>query len=70
MIKKKRIAVPLDLEPHSFVGTCLDTKSNADNVLHRVKYTVNNVDRHHTLIATDPMDAINKTQAYLKGETK
>ena len=70
MPKKKRPPVVTDLEPHSFVGTCMDTLSDAENALHRVRYVVNNVDRYHTLMATDPMDAINKTKDYLKGEAK
>jgi hypothetical protein len=62
----------IDLEPkyHSFVGKCLDLSSTEELVKHSVKYTVNNVDRVHIVMATDPMDAIKKTKDYLKGEAK
>lgn len=62
--------VMIDLEPHSFIGKCLDKSSNEEVVKHSVTYTVNNVDRTHIVMATDPMDAIKKTKDYLKGETK
>jgi hypothetical protein len=65
---KRKKMVALDLEPHSFRSECIDLKSDAPMVKHRVSYVVNNVDREWIVMAKDPMDAIDRTRNYLKGE--
>lgn len=55
-----------DLVPHSFTARCLDMNNDAKFVKHKVSWIVNNVDREWVVMAKDPMDAIKKTQEYLK----
>ena len=59
-----------DLVPHSFTARCLDMANDAKLVKHKVSWVVNNVDREWVVMAKDPVDAIKRTQEYLKGEVK
>jgi ribonuclease HI len=55
-----------DLVPHGFTARCLDMNNDSKLVKHKVSWVVNNVDREWVVMAKDPMDAIKRTQEYLK----